>query len=255
MGKKSKAGRLEGRIAIVTGGASGLGRATASLLADEGAKVTIADLDEEGGRGVADMVGGTFRRTNVAYSADVDALVAETSATHGMLHIMINNAGICPQSPLVEIDDPTFRQVMGVNFDGVFFGTRAAARVMRNQGCGTIVNTASAGAFMPTENMSVYAAAKSAVVTLTRVAAIELAPLGIRVNAVCPGPMRTGMAAGLTGAARAAFENLSPLGRAADPIEMAQGILFLISDEASYINGHALQVDGGSIAGKRAPVT
>jgi len=245
--------RLDGRVAIVTGGASGLGRATARLLARRGARLVVADVDEAGGRAVAQEIGATFRATDVGQSADVEGLIADTLAAHGALHIMVNNAGICPQQPLSETGDVLFRRIMAVNYDAVFFGIRAAAAAMTEQGGGTIVNTASAGAIMPTQNMGVYAAAKAAVITLTRVAAIELAPLGIRVNAICPGPMRTGMAAGLSGSARDAFEALSPLGRAADPMEVAQALAFLVSDEASYITGQALQVDGGSIAGKFAP--
>jgi len=241
-----------GQVAIVTGAASGLGRATAELFAQAGATLLLADVDEERGREAAADIGAAFRRTDVGASVEVDALVAETVARFGRLDIMVNNAGICPVRPMLDTDDATYRRIVAVNMDGVFYGIRAAGRVMKGQGSGSIVSTASTGGILLTENMVPYCATKAAVISLTKGAAVELAPHGIRVNCVCPGAMRTGMAAGLEGAERDWFEALSPLGRSADPREMAEAILFLASPAASYVSGHALVVDGATTAGKRA---
>lgn len=243
--------RMQDKIVIVTGGSSGLGRATAESMIAEGARVVIADIDLEVGKSVASTIGAEFRRTDVANSSEVDALVADTVARFGRLDVMCNNAGVIATTPVLDTTDESYERMVAVNFGGVFYGTRAAGRVMVEQGFGVIVNTASNGGRSPSEGMAVYSGTKAAVVAMSKAAAIEFASKGVRVNTISPGTMITGMVPDVEGIVEM-LDKLQPIGYAANPAQMAAGVLFLASGEADYVTGHDLVVDGGATAGRRA---
>lgn len=245
------ANRMQDKIVIVTGASSGLGRATAELMIAEGARVVIADIDQAAGEDVARTIGAEFVRTDVASSADVDALVDGTVARFGRLDVMCNNAGVVSMTTVLQTTDEAYDRMVKVNFGGVFYGTRAAARVMVGQGSGVIINTASNGGCSPSEGMAVYSGTKAAVVALSKACAIELAAEGVRVNTISPGTMLTGMVPDVEGIVDV-LDKLQPIGYAANPAQMAAGILFLASDEGNYVTGHDLVVDGGATAGRRA---
>lgn len=243
--------RLDGRVVIITGAASGLGEASARLFAQHGARLVLADVNETAGKKVAADIDAVFIATDVGDSAAVDHLVAETCRRYGRLDVMFNNAGICPIMPLLDTDDDAYHRMVKVNFDGVFYGIRAAGRVMKVQRSGAIITTASTGGMVASPSMIAYSASKSAAIALGKGAALELAPYGVRVNSLCPGAMFTGMTAGISEEQRAWVNNVSPMGWAAQPIEMAKGALYLASDDAAYVSGIELVVDGASIAGFR----
>ncbi|GAB2466958.1 SDR family NAD(P)-dependent oxidoreductase [Streptomyces incanus] len=245
------AGRMQEKIVIVTGGSSGLGRAIAELMTAEGARVVIADINQEQGETVAKEIGVEFVRTDVSNPTEVDALVSGTVARHGRLDVMCNNAGFIGMSPLVETTDESYSRMVDVNFGGIFYGTRAAGRVMVGQGSGVIVNTASNGGSSPSEGMAIYSGTKAAVIAMSKAAAIELAPLGVRVNTISPGTMLSGMVPDVPGIVEM-LDKLQPIGYAANPSQMATGVLYLASDEANYVTGHDLVVDGAATAGRRA---
>ena len=248
--------RLDGKIAIVTGGASGIGLAAARRFAGCGARVVIADIGE--GEGVAREVGGRFVRTDVRDPRSVEALVASTASSFGRLDVYFNNAGVEAHAPLAAMDPDEHRRVIDVNLNGVFYGLKYAITAMlRNEGPsrGSIVNTASVAGLVGVPGLSSYNASKGAVVLLTRNAALEYGPFGIRVNAVCPGMIRTPMAIGsvkeigderyLEKIGRRAH----PIGRLGEADDVARLVLFLASDAASFITGTAIPVDGGMTAG------
>ncbi|HTZ09665.1 MAG TPA: SDR family NAD(P)-dependent oxidoreductase [Acidimicrobiales bacterium] len=253
---------LTGRVAIVTGAASGIGRASAEFLAAAGATVVCADRDEEGaGRtaGAIGAAGGSARPAllDVADPAAVDALVADTVARGGRLDVVANVAGIIRTVPVAEMTDEELEAVLAVNLKGVVHGCRAAARVMAPQGSGAIVNMASAAVDAPAKGLAAYGMAKAAVVQLTRVLATELAPDGVRVNAVAPGFVETAMtarrytagdgtvdearrAAVLDGVARG-----TPLRTVGAPEDVAHAVLYLASDAARFVTGQILRPNGG----------
>lgn len=243
--------RMQDKIVVITGASSGLGRATAEMMIAEGARVVIADIDREAGAAIAKTIGAEFVRTDVGNAADVEALVSGTVSQFGRLDVMCNNAGVIATTPILDTTDEAYDRMVTVNFGGVFYGTRAAGRVMVEQGFGVIVNTASNGGCSPSEGMAVYSGTKAAVVAMSKACAIEFAPKGVRVNTISPGTMLTGMVPDVDGIVDV-LDKLQPVGYAANPSQMAAGVLFLASDESNYVTGHDLVVDGGATAGRRS---
>jgi NAD(P)-dependent dehydrogenase (short-subunit alcohol dehydrogenase family) len=251
--------RFAGQIALVTGAASGIGRATAILLARQGAAVVATDLDEQGVAETVETIttaGGTAvgHTLDVTSEPDWDRAVELVERRWGRLHILVNCAGIALVRPVGGTTLAEWRQVMAVNLDGVFLGTRAAVQSMSRSGGGSIVNVASASGIKPAPASSAYCASKAAVIMLTKAVALECCRdgSGVRVNAVAPGGVRTpmwGKTAGASAVVGTVEWNASadvPIGqRFADPDEVAQAILFLASADALYITGSVLPVDAG----------
>jgi len=245
-------GRLAGRVAIVTGGGSGIGKAMAELFAAEGASVVIADLERSDGADVARALAATFIATDVRDAKSVEALVGRTCDKFGRLDVMHNNAGICLGASLIDTPDEMYINTIAVDLNGVYWGLKFAGRVMVKQRAGAIVNTASVAGLIGSPGLSAYNAAKGGVVLLTKNAALEFASSGVRVNCVCPGVVDTPLIKPFVDThegARQALARTHPLGRLAQPIDVAKAVLFLASDDAAFITGHALVVDGGIMAG------
>ncbi len=255
----SGGGRLEGKVALVTGAAAGIGKATAILLAREGAAVVVQDIREDG-KSTAEAIlaaGGraSFIRGDVTRAADAEAAVERAVSEFGRLDILVNNAGIIRRANVVQTTEAEWDRVMAVNVKSVFLFSRAAVPVMVRQGGGVIVSTASGWGLDGGKDAASYCASKAAVVNLTRAMAIDHAEQNIRVNCVCPGDTDTAM---LREEARQLGHDVGdfltrsahrPLGRMGRPEEIAQAILFLASDASSYVTGTALVVDGGGHAG------
>ncbi len=255
--------RLQGKVALVTGAASGIGRATAILFGQEGAKVMCADLNGEGARATAEAIaqgGGEAAWTQVDVSRDADAqrMVRETVERFGRLDILFNNAGVEFSGPVTAVPEERWDWLLDINLKGVYLGCKYAIPEMQKVGGGAIVNTASGAGLMGIAGLSTYCASKGGVVLLTKSLAVEWAAQGIRVNAVCPGVIRTPMverALNVLGGSQDPEEawrrlgQVHPIGRVGQPEEVARAVLFLASDEASFITGVALPVDGGWAAG------
>lgn len=248
--------RLKGKTAIVTGGASGFGEGIARRFADEGAAVVIADIDEARAVTVADAIAGRSGKAHAAVcdvtvSGDIAHLVDETLSSFGAVDIVVNNAGM-PQvnGPMLDVDEETFDRIFAVNVKSIYLMTRHILPVMRQIGGGAIINTASTAALRPRPGLAWYNASKGAVVTLTKSMAVELAPERIRVNALCPVAGATPMLAAFMGGAvtnemQQKFIATIPMGRLSTPRDMANAALYLASDEADFITGVCLEVDGG----------
>ena len=250
------AGRLAGKTAIVTGAARGMGAATARLFAAEGARVLLTDVLEEAGRQTADAIGpaAAFRRHDVADEDQWRGVVDDAVGRFGRLDILVNNAGVLHVCGLLELAKTDFDRLMAVNVTGVFLGLRTAGAVMAAQGAGAIVNISSVDGFKATNGCSAYAASKWAVRGLTRTAALELGPKGVRVNSVHPGAIDTPMVNPTGGDMDAAGGSDDvPAQRTGRAEEVAHASLYLASDEASYCHGTELVVDGGLLAGRYYP--
>jgi NAD(P)-dependent dehydrogenase (short-subunit alcohol dehydrogenase family) len=247
--------RFEGKSVLITGGATGIGRATAQAFAREGASVLIGDVDNRADETVAliEQEGGkaAFMRADVTDPAAMDALVAECVGQFGSMDVAFNNAGVLPpQRPLHEILPEEFDLAMNVDLKGVFYAMQAEIRHFLKTGKGAIVNTASVAGIVADPNMAAYVAAKHGVVGLTKAAAIEYAQAGIRINAIGPGFVVTPLTQHWADSAefRKAFFAQNISGRAAEPEEIAGTVLHLSSDEASFINGSLFVIDGGQTA-------
>ena len=252
--------RLEGKAAIVTGGASGIGRAICELFAEEGARLTIADIDAEGGEQTLASVkaaGGEaqFAATDVSKEADVEAMVRAAVDAYGAVNILVNDAAAFVFGEVQDISDADWARVFGVNVIGQAYCVKHALPHMKAAGGGSIVNLASVSGFIAQPGFIPYNASKGAVMQLTRCLAMDLAPHNIRVNCVCPGSVLTPATERhrrFVGADREEF--LAEAGasnfmkRVADPREIAYGALFLASDEASFVTGTPLVMDGGLTA-------
>jgi len=244
--------RLEGKVAIVTGAASGFGRGIAERFAQEGAQVVIADLDGEAAERVADAIGGEALgvRVDVADGEAVASLVEGTAARFGRIDIVVNNAGTTHRNrPMLEVDEATFDRIFAVNVKAIYHMARAVVPQFRAQGGGVMINTASTAGLRPRPGLVWYNASKGAVISLTKAMAIELGPEKIRVNCLCPVAGDTPMLGLFMGEdtpeMRAKFIASIPMGRLSLPSDMANAALWLASDEACFITGVALEVDGG----------
>lgn len=270
------ANRLNGKVAIVTGAASGIGRATAKVLAGEGAKVLLTDIDDKGGAETAqqiDRAGGTatFAPQDVTDEGRWEEIVAEAAERFGPVSVLVNNAGTVIAYPIAEMSYDDWKTVMRVNADSVFLGTRAGIRAMSKTGGGSIVNICSQAGLKGAVNMGAYAASKGAVHLLTKTAALECAygRTNIRVNSVHPGMIKTAiweddqfrartkkLLEAQSGSTIGDNEHLAdvmagmsvPMGRAADPSEIATAVLFLACDDSSFATGTELIIDGGALA-------
>jgi NAD(P)-dependent dehydrogenase (short-subunit alcohol dehydrogenase family) len=244
-------GRLEGKVAVVTGGCSGIGLATVRRFADEGAKVVIGDLDDARGKEVAGEVGGTYVHADVTDKEQVDALFKTAKDTYGSVDIAFNNAGISPpeDDSILDTDLEAWRKVQEVNLTSVYLCCKAALTYMLEQGSGSIINTASFVAVMGAATSQIsYSASKGGVLSMSRELGVQFARQGVRVNALCPGPVNTPLLQELfaTDAERAARRLVHvPMGRFGEPEEMANAVLFLASDESSFITASTFLVDGG----------
>jgi len=255
--------RLEGRRTVITGAASGIGEATARLFIAEGASVVLADLDAARGMRIADELGdqARFVEVDVAEEGAVERAIEESISTFGGFDCIFNNAG--NPGSLGRIDDvqvDAFDRTVGIHLRGVFLGIRAAARVMRPLGQGSIINTASVAGITANAAGHDYSAAKAGIIALTRTTANELGEDGVRVNAICPGGIATsifGRAAGLDadaaqetiGLMEAVLSDVAPMRRSGQPGDIAECALWLASDGSSFVNGQAIAVDGGLVTG------
>lgn len=254
------AGKFDTRVALVTGGGSGIGRASAVAFAREDAKLIVADVDEDGGQETVRMIeaaGGTalFVRADVSQATEVTALVEQAVTTYGRLDCALNNAGIQGDiRQTAECSQENWDRIIATNLTGVWLCMKHEIPHMLNQGGGTIVNTASNFGLVGSNGMPAYSASKHGVLGLTKTAALEYAKSGIRINAVCPGPVQTPLVDKVLAAQPElgdqiikAIEAREPVGRMGRPEEIAEAVVWLCSDAASFVTGTAMSVDGGFV--------
>jgi 3-oxoacyl-[acyl-carrier protein] reductase len=249
--------RLSGKVAIVTGGGSGFGEGIAKRFAEEGAKIIVADIDDGGGKRVTAEIEAAHGQSSAAYvhadvakDAEVKGLVDACLARFGKLDIMVNNAGISHRNmPMLEVTEDVVDKIMAVNVKSIYLAARHVVPVFRRQGGGVIINNASTAGLRPRPGLTVYNASKGAAIIMTKSMAVEFAPDNIRVNALCPVAGETPLLATFMGADtpenRAKFKASIPLGRLSTPRDIANAALYLASDDAAFITGVALEVDGG----------
>ena len=245
------AGRIEGKVAVVTGGCSGIGLATVRRFAEEGAKVVIGDVDDSTGEQLAADIGGVYVHCDVSSKDDVDRLFATAKQRFGRLDIAFNNAGISPaeDDSILDTELDAWRRVQEVNLTSVYLCCKAALPYMLEQKSGSIINTASFVAVLGAATSQIsYSASKGGVLSMTRELGVQFARQGVRVNALCPGPVNTPLLQELFAkdAERAARRLVHvPMGRFGEPEEMANAVLFLASDESSFMTASTFLVDGG----------
>ena len=255
-------GRLEQKVAVVTGAASGIGRGTALCLAREGAAVLAADLNSQGGEQVIGEIaaaGGraVFQHTEVSSEPDIKALVDRTLSEYGRLDIMFNNAGLVGAvGPIEKVGADDWDRTIAVLLRAVFLGIKYAVEPMRKTGGGSIISTSSIASFLPSPYGAAYAAAKGAVISLTRAAALQLGPDRIRVNCICPGAINTPIWGSLPAfsdpaAVAQLLDHVQTIPRVGRPEDIASMVLFLASDESEWVTGQAMIVDGGLTVGPR----
>lgn len=243
-------GKLDEKIAIVTGGGQGIGRATAEKLAAEGAVVVVADLDEDAAKQVAASLGEEAAgiRTDVTSRDSVDAMVAEVRRRYGRIDVLVNNAGWDKAGPFVDSDPADWDRIVQINLYGVLNTSKAVLPVMAEQGGGSVVNVASDAGRVGSSGEAVYSAAKGGVIAFTKSTARELARSQVKVNCVSPGPTDTALFASVGGddpKLRAALTKAIPFRRLAQPEDLANAVAFLASDEAAFITGQTVSVSGG----------
>ncbi|MBB4094703.1 SDR family NAD(P)-dependent oxidoreductase [Brucella pecoris] len=244
--------RFGGKVAIITGGASGIGEATVRAFIREGANVVIADYSEHGQQLANELAGGTeralFVKTDVTDAKAVQALIAKTVETYGRIDIMFANAGIAADGPIDELEEAAWQKTIDINLTGVYLCDKYAIDQMRSQGGGVIVNCGSIHSHVGKSGVTAYAAAKGGVKLLTQTLAIDYGAQNIRVNAVCPGYIDTPLLKDIPDDKKQALVALHPIGRLGRAEEVASVVLFLASDESSFVTGASILVDGGYTA-------
>jgi 3(or 17)beta-hydroxysteroid dehydrogenase len=252
--------RVKGKVALITGAASGIGQATASLLAQEGAKVIVSDISVSGGKDTVDEIknkGGDaiFVKHDVTSEHEWNNIIEKAVGTYGKLDVLVNNAGISPYKSIEDTSLEEWRRVMAVNLEGVFLGTKYAIKAMKKTGGGSIINISSAAGIVGFKNSAHYCASKGAVRTFTKAAALECSKVGydynIRINSVHPGVIDTPLKRSLDKfhtSTEVDIENIIPIGRMGQPIDIAYVVLFLASDDSEYATGAEFVIDGGWLA-------